>query len=246
MRLGLISDVHGNKPALETVLEDMPDVDRIYHCGDVVGYNPFPGEILEIFDSMDIESIQGNHDRKISGDVDEMGNLPPRTVTDSEAIDTSDPGTFARLAGQWTNDQLTAAELQFLAALPAEKTIEKDTVKLVHGAPNEQDTRLLPEEYTPALLDEEQVLVHGHTHVQDAERFENRWIVNPGSVGQPRDGDPKAAYAVLDLDTMDVELRRVEYPIQTVIDAIRETSLPDQLCLWLEHGKIITDDRTSK
>ncbi|MFB6199178.1 MAG: metallophosphoesterase, partial [Halobacteriaceae archaeon] len=73
MELGLISDVHGNQPALEAVLADMPDVDQVYHCGDAIGYNPFPHRVLETFDDEGIVSIQGNHDRKISTNIDSMG-----------------------------------------------------------------------------------------------------------------------------------------------------------------------------
>lgn len=239
MELGLISDVHGNQPALEAVLTDMPDVERIYHCGDAVGYNPFPHQVLETFVGEDIISIQGNHDRKISTDIDSMG-----TASEPEARNDAGvrPSELARASGIWTHERLDAEEIAYLADLPAELTIENGTVKLVHGEPGSQDARLYPEDYGLSLFDNESVLVHGHTHVQHAERFDDRLLVNPGSVGQPRDGDPRAAYAVLDLDTNTADLHRVTYPIEEVTDEIRRTSIPDQLCRWLEEGEIVAGE----
>lgn len=238
MELGLISDVHANQPALEAVLTDMPDVDQIYHCGDIVGYNPFPHRVLETFASEEIITIQGNHDRKISTDLDSMGTLK---ISESGDDTEFQPGELVRAAGVWTSKQLDAEEREYLATLPAERTIEDGTVKLVHGKPGDQDGRLYPEEYGLDLFADESILVHGHTHIQHAEYFDERLLVNPGSVGQPRDGDPRAAYAVLDLETNTVTLRRVTYPIEEVVKTIWQTSLPDQLCLWLEEGEVVAE-----
>ncbi|WP_227357356.1 metallophosphoesterase family protein [Haladaptatus salinisoli] len=238
MKLGLISDVHGNQPALEAVLADMPDVDQIYHCGDAIGYNPFPHRVLETFANEGIISIQGNHDRKISTNIDSMG-----TATEPEARNDAGvrPSDLARAAGVWTHELLNAEEIEYLANLPAELTIEDGIVKLVHGKPGDQDARLYPEDYGPHLFGDESILVHGHTHVQHAEYFDGRLLVNPGSVGQPRDGDPRAAYAIIDLETNTATLRRVTYPIEEVVRKIQQTSLPDPLCLWLEKGEIVAE-----
>ncbi|MHC3437423.1 metallophosphoesterase family protein [Natrialbaceae archaeon A-gly3] len=238
MELGLISDVHGNQPALEAVLTDMPDVDRIYHCGDAVGYNPFPHQVLETFANEEIISIQGNHDRKISTNIDSMGTATePESRYDAEFR----PSELARAAGIWTYEQLETEQMEYLATLPAELTIEDGTVKLVHGKPGDQDGRLYPEDYGFHLFGDESILVHGHTHIQHAARFDGRLLVNPGSVGQPRDGDPRAAYAVIDLETNTATLHRVPYPIEKVVRKIRQTSLPDLLGLWLEKGEIVAE-----
>ncbi|MFC6722916.1 metallophosphoesterase family protein [Halobium palmae] len=239
MKFGLISDVHGNQPALEAVLTDMPSVDRIYHCGDAVGYNPFPHRVLETFANEEIISIQGNHDRKISTDVNSMG-----TATEPDSGDDAEfqPSELARATGVWTHEQLTAEEMEYLAGLPAELTVENGTVKVVHGRPEDQDGRLYPEDYGLYLFGDESILVHGHTHVQHAEQFDDRLLVNPGSVGQPRDGDPRAAYAVIDLETPTATLHRVPYPIESVVRKIQQTSLPDTVGLWLEHGEIVAPE----
>lgn len=237
MELGLISDVHGNQPALEAVLADMPDVDQVYHCGDAIGYNPFPHRVLETFDDEGIVSIQGNHDRKISTNIDSMGTAAEPEARNDAGVR---PSELARAAGIWTHERLDTEEIEYLANLPAELTIEAGTVKLVHGAPGDQDARLYPEDYGPHLFGDESILVHGHTHVQHAERFDGRLLVNPGSVGQPRDSDPRAAYAVIDTEANTVSLHRVRYSIEEVARKIRETSIPDLLCLWLEQGEIVT------
>lgn len=238
MEIGLISDVHGNQPALDAVLADMTDVDQIYHCGDAVGYNPYPQRVLETFADEEISSIQGNHDRKISTDIDAMGAATePGNRSDSEF----QPSELARVAGIWTHKRLNAEEKKYLAALPEEVTIEDGTVKLVHGKPGDPDCRLYPEDYGSHLFGDESILVHGHTHIQHAERCDGQLLVNPGSVGQPRDGDPRAAYAIIDLETTTVTLHRVPYPVDEVVDKIRQTSLPDLLGLWLEKGEIVSE-----
>lgn len=241
MRLGLISDVHANLPALEAVLEDMPEIDRLYHCGDVVGYNPYPGEVLEVFDDLDLISIQGNHDRKISGDVDTFGEEPIPEEYSDDGGGPDDPGEIALRAGRWTRLQLVESELATLESLATELVVADSQVQLVHGAPGDQDARVYPADYGSGMLDAAPVLVHGHTHFQHAERVDKGMIINPGSVGQPRDDDPRAAYALLDTETLDVDLRRVEYPIEDVCERIRETELPSQLCQWLEQGQIVME-----
>ncbi|NKE37256.1 metallophosphoesterase family protein [Natronococcus sp. JC468] len=239
MKIGLISDVHGNQPALTTVLSDMPAVDQIYHLGDIVGYNPFPGEVLRTFEKRGIRSIQGNHDRNIGGDIDAIGSAPEPDTEDSNT--TVRPSDIARAAGKWTFRRLTDEQRRYISTIPEERTLRGGIVKLVHGKPGEQDGRLYPDEYGPHLFAGERILAHGHTHVQHAERFDEKILVNPGSVGQPRDGDSRAAYAVLDLDSNSVQLHRVAYPIEEVTDAIRQTSIPDELCSWLERGEIVTE-----
>jgi predicted phosphodiesterase len=239
MKIGLISDVHGNQPALTKVLADMPDVDAIYHLGDLVGYNPFPQEVLNTFEREGIQSIQGNHDRKISGNIQSMGTAPePDGSEDNGDIR---PGELARAAGEWTLEHLTDSELKYLSNLPKEQFLLDGSVKLVHGRPGDQDGRLYPDEYSEQLFEDEQILAHGHTHIQHVERFGDRILVNPGSVGQPRDGDPRAAYAVLDVDSNTVQLYRVSYPIEDVTDVIQQTEIPNLLCVWLRRGEIVLE-----
>jgi predicted phosphodiesterase len=110
-------------------------------------------------------------------------------------------------------------------------------VRIVHGHPNDPDRYTYPRTFGPDLLGDEDALIMGHTHVQHHEVYDEGVVLNPGSVGQPRDGDPRAAYAVLDLDDMSVTEHRVEYNIERVQQAVREADLPAEIGSRLEDGR---------
>lgn len=221
MQVGLISDVHANAPALRAVLEDMPPVGRIIHAGDVVGYGGFPREVIGLFDEHDIESIQGNHDRAVLGDFHDDFHHIPKTVA------------------LWTTDRLDDDELSFIADLPVEADFFDGQVHIVHGAPGKPNTYTYPKDFEASLIGDEAVLVLGHTHKQAMESFEEGVVVNPGSVGIPRDGDPRAAYAFLDTESWTVDLHRVEYDIEAAQAAIRENDLPEELVEGLAYGELM-------
>ncbi|WP_435182607.1 metallophosphoesterase family protein [Halobellus sp. EA9] len=221
MRIGLISDVHANRPALDAVLDDMPDVDACVHAGDVVGYGPFPSEVIEVFRANDIVSIQGNHDRAVLGDFHDNFHEIPKS------------------AALWTAERLTDDELAYIDALPTERELYDGQLKVAHGAPGKPNTYTYPEDFSADLLGEESVLAIGHTHIQASETFEDGVVVNPGSVGLPRDGDWRPGYAVVDVDAATVDLRRVEYPKEETQAAIEEHGLPEVLVDGLEHGELV-------
>lgn len=226
MRLGVISDVHANRVALEAVLKDMPDVDRTVCAGDIVGYNPWPGECVDRIRELGATTIAGNHDRAVAG------------------------GTtfgFNSLAGagvRYAKRHLSDAQIEWIEGLPPERRTVSGRVHLAHGHPTDPDRYTRPGEFAPRLLaeagstgDVPDVLVLGHTHVQSHEIYEEGIVLNPGSIGQPRDGDPRAAYAIVDLDAMTVEERRVDYDVEAVVDAVREADLPDRIGTRLRDGK---------
>jgi putative phosphoesterase len=219
MRVGLISDVHGNRVALEAVLADMPPVDRLACAGDVVGYNPWHADCVDAMRERGVPTVMGNHDRAVAGGTDFAFN--------------SMAGAGVRHAREALDDD----QLEWLAALPNERTVCEGSVRLVHGHPDDPNRYTYPAQFGPHLLDEEDVLVLGHTHVQHNERYDAGVVVNPGSVGQPRDGDPRAAYAVLDLDGLQVEERRVEYDVDEVTAAIASAGLPAELGERLREGR---------
>ncbi|OLZ42357.1 DNA repair protein [Natrinema saccharevitans] len=222
MKVGLISDVHGNRVALETVLADMPAVDEILCAGDVVGYNPWPGDCVDELRARDVPTVMGNHDAAVAGDTSFRFN------------------GMAKAGVDHAKEALSDDQLEWLADLPAERLAFDGRVKLVHGHPDDPDryTRYTyPEEFTERMLGDEDVLVLGHTHVQGVERFGEGIVVNPGSVGQPRDGDPRAGYAVVDLDALTVETHRVEYDVDAVQAAVEEAGLPSRIGTRLARGK---------
>jgi putative phosphoesterase len=219
MRVGVISDVHANLVALEVVLGDMPDVDALLCAGDVVGYNAWPAECVEALRDRGVPTIAGNHDRAVVAGTGYPGN------------EMADAGVRHARA------ELDDEQLAWLGDLPEERCCLDDRVKVVHGHPDDPDRYTYPGLFAPDLLDAEDVLVMGHTHVQAHERFEEGIVMNPGSVGQPRDEDPRAAYAVLDLENLAVEERRIEYDVERVIDAVEEAGLPRRTGTRLRKGR---------
>lgn len=241
MRYGIVADIHANLAAFEAVLADMGPVDALWCLGDLVGYGPDPNECVELLRRHDHLCIMGNHDMAAIG-----------------RLDTSDFNPDAAFAAQWTADQLTERSRLYLSALPERVAVEPFT--LVHGSPRSPIWEYITHEGRAAanfdLFDTQGCLV-GHTHVpalyvqrapggqvlgrvpgpgdQVGVRQE-RLIANPGGVGQPRDGDPRAAYAIYDSDSAILEWRRVEYPIQVTQQRMKELGLPPRLIERIAFG----------
>ena len=224
MQLLVVSDVHGNRVALDAVLADAPAVDGVVCAGDVVGYGPWPRECLRWVHESDATTVQGNHDRAVANDTEFR---------------------FNRMAGagvEYARESLTAAEREWLAGRPTERRVADGRVKVVHGHPDDPDRYTRPDEFGPDLLGRgdgppEDVLVMGHTHVQHHEVYHDGVVMNPGSVGQPRDDDPRAAYAVLDLDEMRVDERRTGYDVDRVVEAVDDADLPRRIGTRLREGR---------
>lgn len=221
MRLGVVSDVHANRIALDAVLEAMPAVDLLVNAGDVVGYNPWPAECVAAVREAEIPTVMGNHDR---------------AVARSGAV------RFNRMANagvEYAREQLSDEARSWLAGLPDQRTVADGRVRVVHGHPEDPDRYTYPEEFSPAMLDGEDLLVTGHTHIQGHRTFDEGAVMNPGSVGQPRDGDSRAAYAVVDLasDPPTVNERRVAYDVEQVVEAVEEAGLPRRIGERLREGR---------
>jgi putative phosphoesterase len=218
MQVGVISDVHSNLVALEAVLADVESVEALVCAGDVVGYNPHPAECVAIVRERGIPTVMGNHDRMVAGGRNFRGNH------------------MARAGVEHARQELDEGAIEWLAGLPAERTLFDGRVKVVHGHPDDPDHYTRPEEFSRQLLEGEDALIMGHTHVQHHEVYDEGIVLNPGSVGQPRDDDPRAAYAVLDLDEPAVEERRVTYDVERVREAIERAGLPRRTGSRLARG----------
>ncbi len=222
MLVGLIADVHSNAVALKAVLSVLRDsgVEKILHAGDVTGYNPYPNETIELFKKNKILSIRGNHDRALlSGD-------------------TSGFNPYAAAALKWTGNVLAPENADYIAGLKDEEfiSIGKKRMLVVHGSPRDFDEYVYPEDVVPEFLSGCDILVLGHTHIQFIKEYPGGMIVNPGSVGQPRDGNPGAAFAILDTGSGKIKLWRASYDIEKVIEDMLRAHLPEELALRLITG----------
>jgi len=219
MRFAIVSDIHANVAALAAVLADIDrrGVDDIVHLGDLVGYNSFPSETIALVQARDIRGVHGNHDLMACG-----------------ALSLDHCGPLARRAIEWTTDALSRADLAYLAALPGElrpaggvicmHSMLGDPIGRVRGREAFQEVSLELRRFDPEL----EICCTGHSHRPSAVEVGPDgvahhigaavrltpgafWFINPGSVGQPRDADPRAAYAVLDLESREVAFHRVAY-----------------------------------
>lgn len=224
MRWGLISDVHANAPALEAVLEDLAQhgVERVLCAGDVVGYYPFPNETIDLMIDNRIMSIRGNHDRSVL------------------RADTSTMTFFAGDAAIWTARHLNERSKRYLESLPECTTVRTDrqAMSVYHASPRDPLEYVYEDKAMESLLSMTKcsMLVLGHTHIPFVKRFSSGLIINPGSVGQPRDGDPRASYSIVDSTERTVGNHRVSYDIETVARKIEESGLPRWLHERLKAG----------
>jgi predicted phosphodiesterase len=216
MDIAVISDIHGNLPALEAVKEDIEtqNPDRIVCLGDIVGYNPWPAECVEaIRDWCDV-ILQGNHDRNVAKDAERY-----RT------------NQMAYQGLLWAEKELTDEQIGWLHNLSPKKDIKTQTktYTIVHSHPQKTGKYVKPPEF-PQLVDFLSKTVSGcwlgHTHLQYKTQIDGYLLLNPGSVGQPRDEDKRAAYAIVDTDANQAELRRVNYDVNEVITKVNEVGLP--------------------
>jgi len=238
MKIGVISDIHGNLPALEAVLGDLANrnVDRLYCLGDLVGYAPFANEVVDRIRTAHIPTIIGNYDDGTGFDRDECG-CAYREPEDQRLGDQS----FA-----WTKAHVTPDNKAFLRSLVKEIRFEADGKRLllVHGSPRKineylfEDRPISSFQRLAASADAD-VIVFGHTHKPYTKLVDNVLFVNAGSVGKPKDGDWRACYAILQPDAPEpVQFVRVDYDLATVTKAIRESELPDIFAADLETGGI--------
>jgi diadenosine tetraphosphatase ApaH/serine/threonine PP2A family protein phosphatase len=222
VRIALLSDIHANLVALEAVLAEVGAADQIWVMGDTVGYGPEPADVLAALVERNARLVAGNHDRAVgTGAGLELFNPPARAA--------------ALLHRGW----LSAADRDLLGALPL--TFASDLGYTVcHGSPRDPLWEYVFDLGTAAdamRATPTPHCCHGHTHVPAVlELPGGRRMINPGSVGQPRDGDPRAAYAWLDSATATVELRRVAYDIRSTQDRMRALGLPEILADRLAHG----------
>jgi putative phosphoesterase len=236
MRIAIFSDIHGNMPALEAVLDDIArqTFDRVYCLGDLVGYGASPNEVIERIRSTATPTIMGNYDDGIGFDRDECG-CAYREARERELGDRS---------LNWTKAHVTTENKAFLRTLFKEIRFEVDgkRVLLVHGSPrrlNEYlfEDRPLSSFQRLAASSHADVIVFGHTHKPYEKAVDGVSFINVGSVGKPKDGDWRACYARVDVAaSTSVRFERVPYDVERAANAIRATDLPHEFAKDIESG----------
>ncbi len=245
MRILIISDIHANIYALEAVLANAEgQYDQVICCGDLVGYNPHPNRVTDWVQQKCALVIRGNHDKVVAG-LEELEWF-------NEA---------ARTAARWTMKSIEPRHTAYLKTL-ARGPAEILDFEICHGSPRDEDEYMTtPSEAAPCFTSlNRDLLFFGHTHLQGGFAYtrnkvliipavrkkegelvfqlavDTQYMLNPGSVGQPRDGDSRAAYAIYETESKVVTLRRVHYPILKTVADIREAGLPEVLGMRLLHG----------
>jgi diadenosine tetraphosphatase ApaH/serine/threonine PP2A family protein phosphatase len=243
MRVAVVSDIHANRQAFEAVLADVArtGADELWCLGDLVGYGADPNVCVDLARDHAAVCLAGNHDLAVTGGL---------------SLDEFSRG--AELAARWTQEIIGPDQLEYLSALEPAQTV--DGLGLYHASPRDP----IWEYVLSALLAEmcfdaadERICLIGHSHValsfvrpegdiatgerrtadEEADIGSGEWLLNPGSVGQPRDGDPRAAWLLLDTEGLTAAWRRVAYDVAGAAAAIRRARLPDSLAERLGYGQ---------
>jgi putative phosphoesterase len=235
-KIALLSDVHGNLPALEAVLDDAAPhaADDLWYCGDFLGYAPFPNEVVQKLREVEAVSIIGNYDLKVLAFAQNQERWKGKKAPEKYA------------AFQWNYEHLSQEARVYLESLPQQAKVQAGgfTALLVHGSPDSVDEHLgsqTPESRFEELAEKAAVdlIACGHSHEAFAQRVKQTWFVNPGSVGRPEGGDWRASYALLELvgGELKVEHRRVRYDIDRVVRAVQAAGLPDSFAEVFGQGR---------
>jgi diadenosine tetraphosphatase ApaH/serine/threonine PP2A family protein phosphatase len=245
MRYLILADIHANLDALETVLDAAGTWDHVLVLGDLVGYGAAPNEVIDRVRALNpLAIIRGNHDKAACG-----------------LEDGSNFNHIARLAASWTYETLTTENRQYLRELPVGPEAIDDHVEICHGSPFDEDYYIFDaDDAIRAMASTTRPLcLFGHTHLPVVFRYQNelfdgfvpepdddttielrpdtRYLINPGSVGQPRDGDPRAAFGVYESNPPKLVLRRITYPYDAAQRRISSAGLPASLANRLAVGR---------
>jgi len=236
MRIALFSDIHANLPALEACLEsiDQQKPDAIYCLGDLVGYNTWPNEVINEIRRRGIPTIAGNYDQGIGLSSDDCGCA---YKTDAEK-------QMGTISISFTNSIVGEEQRQYLRTLPLHIRIEFPGLNLllVHGSPRKINEYLFEDRDEKSLLRIMQdahadVMCFGHTHKPYHRILQGRYhAINIGSVGKPKDGNPKGCYVLLTIDPVKVDFIRFDYDIEKAAGAIEASPLPNEYAEMLRTG----------
>lgn len=235
MKIALISDIHGNLIALEEVLQDIEnrDIDEIYCLGDLVGYGPSPNEVINLIKEKGIPCVQGNYDEKVTKGFDRA----------SLANNEVDNLTIKEQILLWTQDNISKENIKWLEDLPKniEFEVEGKKTLLVHGSPR-KNNEYLYEDSTEldeiGEITEVDIMACGHTHMAYHKIVNGIHMINSGTVGRPKEGNPDITYMIINITekNVDTEMVKLEYDYETVAKAIENSSLPNEMAEKIRKG----------
>jgi putative phosphoesterase len=236
MKLAILSDVHANLHALEAVWEDIEaqQPDEVYCLGDLVGYGAFPNEAVEFVHDHSIPTVMGNYDEGVGFDLHDCGCVYRDPVKDK----------LGKQSLMWSRQHTSDANKKILRSLPIQIRLEdqRPRLLLVHGSPRKMNEYLYEDRPSATFQRIQKVagtdiLLFGHTHLPYQKDVNGTLFINTGSVGKPKDGDPRAGYVLLNLNSnVQVEFRRVYYDVEAAAEAVRGSGLPHYFAELLVSG----------
>ncbi|GAB4483148.1 MAG: metallophosphoesterase family protein [Thermodesulfovibrionales bacterium] len=238
MKFAIFGDIHGNIEALKAVHDAAVEagVEKIYHLGDLGGYSPFVNEVVDFLVEHGIEGVQGNYDETVANNAEHCGCKAEDPVQEE----------MANRSFAWTKAHVTEKTRKYLADLPREITFtaEGRKIAIFHATPKKNNLYWYedrPEKFfreMAAKVDAD-ILIYGHTHKPYRRDLDNRIFINAGSVGKPKDGDPRACVTLIEItsDDVKVEFLRVPYDVEKAAQAIAASGLPEYFAQRLKEAR---------
>ena len=237
MRLAIFGDIHGNIEALRTAYRTVETkADKIFHLGDLGGYAPFVNEVVDFLIEHNISGVQGNYDDAVANDREHCGCRYEDPVQEQ----------MTTLSFEWTKKHTTQKTKEYLRDLPTVLHFFTQGMKILlfHAAPHKNNlywNEDRPERFFSEMAEktDSDILVYGHTHMPYRKDFGGRVFINAGSVGKPKDGDPRACVAIIEVtpDTVKTDFVRIEYEVEKTAAAILEQGLPAYFAEKLRQGR---------
>jgi len=238
MKVAVLGDIHGNIEALTAAYSVVQSLkpDKVYHLGDLGGYSPFVNEIVDFIIEHNIEGVQGNYDETVANDREHCGCKYEDPIQEE----------MANKSFEWTKKHASPETKEYLKKLPFSLSFvaEGKKVLLFHASPSKNNLYWFedrPEKFFREMAEktDADVMIYGHTHKPYRKDFNGKVFVNAGSVGKPKDGDPRACVTLLTItaDKVNVEFFRVPYDVQKTADAIVASGLPEYFADRLKEAR---------